>query len=799
MVSQRRKAKDLSVEEDRFKALFEQSLDAVYIGTLDGRLIDVNQAWLDMFGYRRDDLGGIRATNLYANPAERTDLLDRIRTEGVVRDEVHARRKDGSVFLCQRSMVAHRDASGNVVAIQGVNRDVTALKSAEDALRRSEEHYRSLFEESLDAVYIGRPDGSIVDVNRAWLNLFGYTRDDLPHVRAVDFYVDPHERADFLRRMSESGYVRDEVVYKRKDGTRFICQRAMVGRRDASGAIIELQGINRDISSLSAAEDALHESERRFRSLFEQSMDAIYVVGPDGSSVEANRAWLDLLGYSREDLARLKAADVYADPADRETFLRRIAESGYVKDEVRFRRKDGVVLDCERTVVAIKDDSGAIVAYQGVSHDITQRKKAARALAESEEKYRALFEHTRDAIALVSPGGLLLEANGAYLELFGYLQEDIGSLNVEGQYVDPEDRTRLLDWLSNHDVLVDDEVRLRTRDGAVMDCLRTVVVRRDVDGNVVGEQAVIRDVTETKRAERALKESQERYRMLFEQSMDAIYIGTPVGDVLDVNQAWLELFGFEREELPGLKMADRYVNPSERKEFLRRMSTRGFVNDEVRFKRKDGTEFDCERTVAVRRDTKGAIVAFQGIMRDVTERNRNQAMLERLARYDALTGLLNRRAIVERLGEWLHHARRYSEPLSVVILDLDHFKMVNDLHGHQAGDAVLKATADMLQQSTRKTDIVGRYGGEEFLVILPRTDSDGAIVMAERMRTKLQGTPVDVGCETPLGITASLGISPWCLGDSDDALIGRADAALYRAKAGGRNRVEVEAPPESKP
>ncbi|TFH34953.1 MAG: PAS domain S-box protein, partial [Dehalococcoidia bacterium] len=116
-------------------------------------------------------------------------------------------------------------------------------------------------------------------------------------------------------------------------------------------------------------QETFSQSESRFRALFEQSMDAIYIVAPDGKSLEANQAWLDMFGYSREDLSTLRAEAVYANPADRANFLRLVSDTGFVKDEERFRRKDGTEFDCERTVVAIADDSGALIAYQGVYRD----------------------------------------------------------------------------------------------------------------------------------------------------------------------------------------------------------------------------------------------------------------------------------------------------------------------------------------------------------------------------------------------------------------------------------------------
>ncbi len=176
------------------------------------------------------------------------------------------------------------------------------------------------------------------------------------------------------------------------------------------------------------------------------------------------------------------------------------------------------------------------------------------------------------------------------------------------------------------------------------------------------------------------------------------------------------------------------------------------------------------------------------MQREMEKKNRE---LERLAYYDTLTGLLNRRAILEKLNEWLMQVRRYHDRLSVVMVDLDHFKQVNDSCGHRTGDRVLATVAGLMRRSVRQTDFCGRYGGEEFLVILPSTDAAGAAVMAERLRAGIAGTPMCGSQGETFKVTASLGAAECCDGDDEDLIIGRADTAMYRAKEGGRDRVEI--------
>ncbi|KKM10862.1 hypothetical protein SY88_11460 [Clostridiales bacterium PH28_bin88] len=165
--------------------------------------------------------------------------------------------------------------------------------------------------------------------------------------------------------------------------------------------------------------------------------------------------------------------------------------------------------------------------------------------------------------------------------------------------------------------------------------------------------------------------------------------------------------------------------------------------------------------------------------------------IEELASTDPLTGLLNRRTLMQRMEAEVERARRERQPISVVMCDIDHFKTVNDAYGHQAGDAVLREVARCLVSACRSYDIVGRYGGEEFLIVFPGTDACESMAIAERLRAKVASLLVNAGDEQNIQITASFGVATVReeSAESIDALIGRADRALYCAKSKGRNRV----------
>ena len=179
----------------------------------------------------------------------------------------------------------------------------------------------------------------------------------------------------------------------------------------------------------------------------------------------------------------------------------------------------------------------------------------------------------------------------------------------------------------------------------------------------------------------------------------------------------------------------------------------------------------------------------------ITDLRTAETKLVEMATQDFLTGLLNRRETFRRLDEELQRSRRLATPFSVLLLDLDHFKQVNDVHGHSAGDLVLQAVAAALRQGVRPYDLCCRYGGEEFLVILPETALEDAAGIAERLRRDIENLKITAAKETALQITASIGAAALLGHETIDQLIARADEAMYNAKSSGRNRVCLAEPP----
>ncbi|MDQ3928700.1 MAG: diguanylate cyclase [Chloroflexota bacterium] len=306
----------------------------------------------------------------------------------------------------------------------------------------------------------------------------------------------------------------------------------------------------------------------------------------------------------------------------------------------------------------------------------------------------------------------------------------------------------------------------------------------------VAYRLIKRDMRDRKRIEVALQESEERFRRLSNASREGVCIHDN-GKILDVNKRLAEMFGYEPHEVIGMSMWDFTLS-----EYRDTILNKALMEDETPYElvgmRKDGSLFPIE--------VHGQTVPYQGrkarvtTTRDLTEQKRAQEALQLLATQDALTGLLNRHEMDRLLAEEVIRCRRYGRSMSLIMIDIDHFKSVNDRYGHVVGDEVLRWAGGIFRNGVRSTDKVARYGGEEIVAILPETGDREACRVAERFRSAVSADPFTYtapsGEVVSIPITISVGVAelPGHALTADSLLVA-ADSALYHAKRSGRNQV----------
>lgn len=279
---------------------------------------------------------------------------------------------------------------------------------------------------------------------------------------------------------------------------------------------------------------------------------------------------------------------------------------------------------------------------------------------------------------------------------------------------------------------------------------------------------------------------------LIENCPAVIHVKDLDGKFLFVNTRYEEVVGTTREDVIGRSVFDVY--PAAMAELANKRdlevigSVKSITEETVVTKGSAQRVFlDVKFPLF---DQDGAVRGTAGIAIEITELKRLQEALTVMANTDVLTGLANRRCFIEKLAHEFSRGQRYANPLAVMCFDLDHFKAINDRHGHAMGDMALKGVAEVFRKALRSLDVAGRLGGEEFAIFMPETDAAEAVEVSERLRDAIAKMDLRTPGGDPLAITVSVGVSCVQGDDADhEAVLARADAALYKAKSEGRNRV----------
>jgi PAS domain S-box-containing protein len=385
---------------------------------------------------------------------------------------------------------------------------------AEDALEDIARRFRRTFEAIPDPAYLWerQPDWRIIliQANKA---AYDMTKGEIGDSISTELQKLFPEMVEKLNETMDTGQTqREEMYLKLPTGEErwFLVDHA---KTDENSVLT----ITKDITDRKNAEEALSESEERYRSLFEDSRDAIYIRDKDGKFVDVNQAGLELYGYQKEELLNLNVVELYVNPADMFKFQQKIEETGSVRDyEIKLRKKKGTEIDALVTSTVRQASDGSILGYQGIARDITERKNAEEALRESEERYRSIFEDTRDAIYITTQEGMFIDVNQAGLDLFGYTKEEMLNLNVMEIYANPSERINFQQEIEERGAVKNFEVKLRKKDQTVLNCLLTSTVRRANDESILGYQGIIRDVTDRKQEEEKMK----RYTKDLERIVD---------------------------------------------------------------------------------------------------------------------------------------------------------------------------------------------------------------------------------------------------------------------------------------
>ena len=807
----------LKESERRFRQFFDQSVDILIVHDEKGRILDCNVEACRAHGYEREEMlsfsvGDLTDDLLSEEERERQERAGGTLWQRIVKNEesnsgaVHFgehQRKDGARFPVEVRL-GGVEYGGRRMILASI-RDITEQRQAEKEVREAEAKYRMLVEQVPAIVYTeDAENGDTLYDSPQIETILGYSRDicredpqywwkivhpeDLEHVRAAEAaaVVEGKFSLEYrcIARDKQVAWVKDDAkaIYDEKGKPRF------------------WQGVIFDITSRKQMEEALRRSEAHFRTVVENLGEGLLITDINDVVLDMNSRLTQLTGYTEDEMLGHPAYERLLPPERWTSVLegnRKRFEGEYAVYEMELLRKDGSSFWAEIHGSPYKDASGEIVGTLGAIVDITERKRAEESLRESEERFRTIFEQSAIGISIADPDRRFLETNVAYQRLTGYSGEELYGKEI-AELSHPEDVPT--DETRNQEVHAGDrdryqrEKRYIRKDGEQIWVRPTISVARDADGEPEFLIGMVEDITERKRAEQALEQSEERYRSVVERTADGLFLADLESNhVLETNAALQRMLGYTAEELLEMTLYDFIVDS---KENIDRNSRRvleekqAFIG-ERRYRREDGGIIDVEVSASV--IPYGNKEVCCSIVRDVTERKAMERELAYRAFRDPLTGLPNRTLLEDRLRQATARAGRLGERISVLFLDLDNFKVINDSLGHETGDELLVTVSRRLQGCLRPSDTAARLGGDEFVVLL---DVDSGVSEASRVAERILGAlriPLVLQGKE-LVVDASIGIAVGGAGESPGDLLRDADLAMYRAKARGKAYYEVFLP-----
>jgi len=463
----------------------------------------------------------------------------------------------------QETKEIKKGAKGNLHTIRGSG------PSSEGRAEDREQHWR-VFENSKDAVYITSADGRIIDINPAGVEMLGYaSKEELMKVHPKDFYLHSADRRKFINEVANTGFVRNfETKLKTKDGVLIDVLMTASARKDVLGNRIGYEGFVKDISERKRMEEDLRKSEERYRTILENIQDGYFEIDLAGNYTFVNDAECVNMGYTKEELIGMNNRQYTDEENAKKAFqaLNKLFRTGEpVKGlEMEIVRKDGTKAFNEISVSLIRDSEGKPTGFRGISRDVTERKRAEEVLRESEEKYRNILENIQDGYFEVDLAGNFTLVNGVVSGRLGYSREELIGMNNR-QYTD-ETTAKKVFQLYNRIYRTGEPVRnfeeeVIRKDGTRLIYELSVSLIRNPEGKPIGFRGISRDISERKRAEEVLRQSEERARQLSKENKIMAEIGQIISSTLKIEEVYERFAEAVRKLIPFDRISVNIMNP----------------------------------------------------------------------------------------------------------------------------------------------------------------------------------------------------------------------------------------------
>ncbi len=634
VTEERRQGAALRESEAKFRTIFENIQDVFYRTDMEGNILLISPSGADLLGYRSvDELVGFPiAAKMYENPADRAAFLAKLKENGFLRDyELNLRHVNGSVVRVSTNSHYYYNPEGQIAGIEGILRDITGKKKAEEDLKRSENLYRTVFENTGTGTILIAPDTTILRANAGFERLTGVSRKEMENQQSWTTFIHP----DDVDRMKQyhTERRRDPVavpnVYECRlvdsGGAIHFCFVHVDVIPDTGNSVASVV----DVTPLKTAEDALRQSEEKIRVILDNLPDLV-VVHRDGVILYVNPAMTESMGRLPDEVVghsilEFIAPEYHAKVA--ESIRLRLDHGLNESYEIELQPREG-----KRRIVNIR---GTVISFEGspaimnVLTDITAVKQTEKALLESEEKYRSLVENSNDIIYSMDTTGVIRNIS-PQISRYGFSEDEVLSRSLTS-FIEEEDlpgvlrdfETTLTTGRSTITIF-----RIRDKSGMIrwMEDNGTAIF--DLSGGVVGLSGILRDITDRKHAEDSLHESEERFRSLVETSPDIVWEIDPRGLFVYISPMVSRILGYMPEEILGRSITE--LVPERAKPFVMQGLAEHIMSDsplpplQVPARHRDGHELTLEIRSSKVMDAEGNLTGLRGLAVDITDRKKTE-------------------------------------------------------------------------------------------------------------------------------------------------------------------------------
>ncbi|MGD0711020.1 MAG: PAS domain S-box protein [Bacteroidales bacterium] len=685
----------LSENEEKYRNIFE-NIQSVYFETnLDSTIIDISLSVEFFTKYKRNELIGTKAVDLYVNKKDREKLFRLNLENNKLRDQYfEIKDKDGSKLLCSLNAQLIKNKKGIPVKLVGSFIDLTKLHKTINALTASEEKYRNIFENIQAVYYEAAIDGTILEISPSVEYYTKYKREELIGRDVFESYFRREDRENLIRQISINGILRDyNIKLKDKDDSKLHCSINAKLIRNKLGVPEKIVGAIIDITQLHKTLNDLKASENRFKDIYENTNDIIYTMDFNGNFTSVNPMAEKMLGYKFEEITKLNMSS-YISPETAKVAFDNInkklrGETTNTLYEVDFVNKDGSYTSLEiNSMINYRD--GKPFEIFGIARNITERKKAEEELNKTREKYKELAETTNDLVYTVSLDQKFSSMHTKCERIIGYkAQELIGRkvndfLTSESRKASNESLRKKLKGETTNTIY---EVDFINKDGSITS-LEVNSMFRYKDGNPYEILGVARNISNRKRISEALKKSEEKYKTIFENAPIGIMTTDTKGNIIEINSTYMKLIGSKSlEETKNINVfqLQHLIDTGMVDAFKQCINTGNPIVKEASYTSVWGKLVNAKFYLKSLKDTNKKVTGLQVIIEDITD--------EKMAEQELKTTLSEKEALLREL----HH--RVKNNMQIII------SLIN-MQMRESNDEVMKGKLRDIQQRVWTMSII---------------------------------------------------------------------------------------------